>query len=129
MTRTPILVIPVAVGALAAVVFVASGQTTQPTQPDPATHAQHAQQSGAKHITPPAGTPATTDAQPMVGIGADANTDLVNQIAQLRAQVAQLQAALMQNHLAQPMQPAPSGMGMNNRLSSMRPAPRSAAAC
>ena len=66
-------------------------------QPDPAVaHAQHTQTPTQQQQTQPA--PVTTG---------DANADLVNQIAALRAEVAKLQAALMQGHAA----PVPAGTG------------------
>jgi hypothetical protein len=67
---------------------------------DPATHAAHLKQAA--------------DAQP--GATGDANADLVNQVAALRAEVAKLQAALMQGHSAQPpINSTGGGMGMGGR--------------
>lgn len=62
---------------------------TPPAGVDPATHAAHLKQAPA---------------------AADANSELVNQIAALRAEVAKLQAALTQGHTVQP--PAGTGAGM-----------------
>ncbi|MBL8879200.1 MAG: periplasmic heavy metal sensor [Phycisphaerales bacterium] len=65
---------------------MAWAQSTRPAAPpgvDPATHARHVAQDPAAHA-------------------GDANTDLVNQIAALRAEVAKLQAALAQGHAPQP---------------------------
>ncbi len=73
---------------------------TPPAGVDPATHAAHLKQAA--------------DAQP--GATGDANADLVNQVAALRAEVAKLQAALMQGHSAQPpINSTGGGMGMGGR--------------
>lgn len=74
----------------------ATHPATPPAGVDPATHAAHLKQGAA--------------AQP--GATGDANADLVNQVAALRAEVAKLQAALMQGHAAQPPTGMGSGMGM-----------------
>lgn len=82
--------------------------TTHPATPpagvDPATHAAHLKQAAAG---PAAGT------QP--GAAKDANAELVNQIAALRAEVAKLQAALTQGHSAQPPANASAGMAMGGK--------------
>lgn len=71
-------------------------------QPDPAAaHAQHTQQ-------PP-------QTQPAPATPGDSNADLVNQIAALRAEVAKLQAALMQGHAAPVPASAGGGMGMGGK--------------
>lgn len=86
----------------------ASPPTTHPATPPPgvdaATHAAHLKQGTAG---PAAG------AQP--GAAGDANAELVNQIAALRAEVARLQAALSQGHAAQ--MPAMRGGGMGKGMS------------
>lgn len=71
---------------------------TAPAGVDPATHAAHLK---------------AADAQP--GAAGDANADLVNQVAALRAEVAKLQAALMQGHAAQPSTNTGGGLGMGGR--------------
>ena len=70
-----------------------------PAGVDPATHAAHVKQAA--------------DAQP--GAAGDANADLVNQVAALRAEVAKLQAALMQGHSAQPSTNMGGGVRMGGR--------------
>lgn len=86
--RTKMILISLASLALSA---AALGQSpTQPAAPpgvDPATHAKHVTQNPAAH----AGGQSS----------GDANTDLINQIATLRAEVAKLQATLAQGHAAQ----------------------------
>ena len=94
MTRTPMPLLTAA-AAMTSLAFAApSPAQPQPATPraahpatapagvDPATH--------AAHLKPAAGT------QP--GAAGDANADLVNQVAALRAQVAKLQEALAQGH-------------------------------
>lgn len=77
----------------------AAHPTPPPAGVDPATHAAHLKQAA--------------DAQ--LGTAGDANADLVNQVAALRAEVAKLQAALMQGHSAQPSTNSGGGMGMGGR--------------
>ncbi len=77
----------------------AAHPATPPAGVDPATHAAHLKQAA--------------DAQP--GAAGDANADLVNQVAALRAEVAKLQAALMQGHAAQPSTNTGGGRGMGGR--------------
>lgn len=86
----------------------ATHPATSPAGVDPATHAAHLNQAGA---APTAGT------QP--GAASDANSELVNQIAVLRAEVAKLQAALTQGHAAQP--PAGAGMAMGGKGKMQKP--------
>ncbi|MFA6045227.1 MAG: hypothetical protein WC718_09595 [Phycisphaerales bacterium] len=76
----------------------AAHPTTPPAGVDPATHAAHLKQADA------------AGAQP--GATSGANADLVNQIAALRAEVAKLQAAMMQGHAAQTPAAAGGGMAM-----------------
>lgn len=82
----------------------ATHPATPPAGVDPATHAAHLKQAPR--------------AQP--GTPGDANTELVNQIAALRAEVAKLQAALAQGHSAQPPAAA-GGMGMGGMSKMQRP--------
>ncbi|MFN0011848.1 MAG: hypothetical protein ACKVS8_09420 [Phycisphaerales bacterium] len=86
----------------------ATHPATPPAGVDPATHAAHLKQAAA---APAAGK------QP--GAAGDANSELVNQIAALRAEVAKLQAALTQGHTAQP--PASAGMAMGGKGKMQRP--------
>ncbi|MDP1662777.1 MAG: periplasmic heavy metal sensor [Phycisphaerales bacterium] len=88
----------------------ATHPATPPAGVDPATHAAHLKQAAAG---PAAGT------QP--GAASDANAELVNQIAALRAEVAKLQAALMQGHTAQPPAGAGAGMAMGGKGKMQKP--------
>ena len=88
---------------------VATIALAQPTgQPDPA--AAH-----ALHTQPPQPPQQQQQAQPAPVTAGDANADLVNQIAALRAEVAKLQAALMQGHAAPVPASAGGGMGMGGK--------------
>lgn len=73
---------------------------TPPAGVDPATHAAHLKQAPA---------------------AADTNSELVNQIAALRAEVAKLQAALTQGHTAQAPASTAAGMGMGGMSTMQRP--------
>jgi len=109
--------------AASTAVFARSGQPGLQAPPgvDPATHTRHVQQGtmGAERGG------GVTNAMPSIPLaGTDAQhsgeyTDLVYQIANLRAQVAQLQGVLAQRLAAQPTQAqaagAPSGMGMKSK--------------
>lgn len=88
----------------------ATHAATPPAGVDPATHAAHLKQAAA---APPAGT--KTDA------ASDANSELVNQIAALRAEVAKLQAALTQGHTAPPPAGAGAGMTMGGKGKMQKP--------
>jgi Spy/CpxP family protein refolding chaperone len=110
MNRTTSTFLTAAAATTLLAFAVPSFAQTQPAIP-PSTHP----------ATPPAGVDAATHAahlnqaagaQP--GAVGDANADLVNQIAALRAEVAKLQAALMQGHTPQaPTNPSGGkGMGM-----------------
>ncbi|MBX9737491.1 MAG: hypothetical protein K2X32_11250, partial [Phycisphaerales bacterium] len=111
MTRTPKILLATATAAAFLAFAIPSLAQTQPATPpathpatppagvDPATHAAHLKQAAA-------GTAPATQS----GAAGDANSELVNQIAALRAEVAKLQAALTQGHTAQP--PAGTGAGM-----------------
>ncbi|MCW5767075.1 MAG: periplasmic heavy metal sensor [Phycisphaeraceae bacterium] len=88
----------------------ATHPATPPAGVDAATHAAHLKQATAG---PAAGT------QP--GAASDANAELVNQIAALRAEVAKLQAALMQGHTAQPPAGASAGMAMGGKGKMQKP--------
>jgi len=112
MNRTPSFLL---VAATAISITLATFAQTPPATPpapagvDPATHAAHLKQDPAAHAT---GT------QP-VATG-DANADLVNQIAALRAEVAKLQAAMAQRHTAQ-APAAGGGMGMAGKGKMQQP--------
>ena len=87
--------------AAAGLVCLSTGALAQSGQPAaPAAHTQHSQQ-------PSQGQPPQT----ATSAAGDQNRALVDQIAELRAQVARLEAALVQGHRAQAMQGAP-GMQM-----------------
>jgi len=86
------------------------GTTPPPAGIDPATHAAHLKQSPAAH---------SVGAQ--TGAASDANADLVNQIAALRAEVAKLQAALTQGHIGQAPNTMGGGMGMRGRDRMQKP--------
>lgn len=108
MNRTLKFVL-VAGTALSITVSTFSQTPPAPAGVDPATHAAHLKQDPASHAA---------SAQP--GAAGDANADLVNQIAALRAEVAKLQAALALRHTAQ-APAAVGGMGMAGRGKMQQP--------
>jgi len=110
MNRTRTSLYGLIAGSVLSVATVAQSQSTGGTQPppgvDPATHAAHVAQGAGAH------------AQPTAQV--DEKAEFAQQIAELRAQVARLQAALDQGHAAGGVpQPMPSGMQPGMGMSGM----------